>query len=99
MHKKHQSGDNSKSNKATALILYATHRHDLFYITVKYHDHIPKGIQVVFFFFFFFFFGGGGGGGGRWRVEVVTGGMNMTVAIFCTYDALSLPLLQNRIVS
>ena len=46
MHKKHQSGDSSKSNKATALILYATHRYDLFYIIVKYHDHIPKGIQV-----------------------------------------------------
>ena len=27
--------------------LYATHRHDLFYITVKYHDYIPKGIQVT----------------------------------------------------
>ena len=24
-----------------------THRHDLFYITVKYHDNIPKGIQVT----------------------------------------------------
>ena len=27
--------------------LYMTHRHDLFYITVKYHDYIPKGIQVT----------------------------------------------------
>ena len=27
--------------------LYATHRHDLFYITVKYHDTVPKGIQVT----------------------------------------------------
>ena len=27
--------------------LYATYRHDLFYITVKYHDYIPKGIQVT----------------------------------------------------
>ena len=26
--------------------LYATHRHDLFYITVKYHQNIPNGIQV-----------------------------------------------------
>ena len=25
--------------------LYVTHRHDLFYITVKCHDYIPKGIQ------------------------------------------------------
>ena len=24
-----------------------THHHDLFYITVKYHDYIPKGIQVT----------------------------------------------------
>ena len=28
------------------LLLYATHRQDLFYITVKYHDNIPKGFQV-----------------------------------------------------
>ena len=27
--------------------LYATHRHDLFYITVKYHENIPKGIQDI----------------------------------------------------
>ena len=27
--------------------LYATHRHDLFNITVKYHDYISKGIQVT----------------------------------------------------
>ena len=27
--------------------MYATHRHDLFYVTVKYHDYIPKGIQVT----------------------------------------------------
>ena len=27
--------------------MYATHCHDLFYITVKYHDYIPKGIQVT----------------------------------------------------
>ena len=27
--------------------LYATHPHDLFYITVKYHDYIPKSIQVT----------------------------------------------------
>ena len=27
--------------------LYATHRHDLFYIAVKYHDNIPKGIQII----------------------------------------------------
>ena len=28
-------------------LLYATHRHDLFYITVKYHQNIPNGIQVI----------------------------------------------------
>ena len=27
--------------------LYATHSHDLFYITVKYHQNIPNGIQVI----------------------------------------------------
>ena len=27
--------------------LYMTHRHDLFYITVKYHQNIPNGIQVI----------------------------------------------------
>ena len=27
--------------------MYATHCHDLFYITVKYHDYIPKGIQFT----------------------------------------------------
>ena len=26
---------------------YATHRHDMFYITVKYHPNIPNGIQVI----------------------------------------------------
>ena len=31
--------------------------------------------------------------------KVVTGGMNMTAAIFCTHDTLSRPLLQNRIES
>ena len=28
-------------------VLYATHHHDLFYITVKYHQNIPNGIQVI----------------------------------------------------
>ena len=27
--------------------MYATHRHDLFYITVTYHRNIPNGIQVI----------------------------------------------------
>ena len=29
---------------------------------------------------------------------VVTGGMNMTAAIFCTHETLSRPLLQNRFI-
>ena len=45
--KKHERGDNSKCIKRKALILYATHRHDLFYITVKYHQNIPNGFQVI----------------------------------------------------
>ena len=36
-----------KVRKQQLLFLYAIHRHDLFYITVKYHDYIPKGIQVT----------------------------------------------------
>ena len=47
MHKKHQRRDNSKSNRQELSFLYATHRHDLFYITVKYHQNIPNGIQVI----------------------------------------------------
>ena len=27
--------------------LYVTHPHDLFYMTVKYHDYIPNGFQVM----------------------------------------------------
>ena len=27
--------------------MYATHHHDLFYTTVKYHQNIPNGIQVI----------------------------------------------------
>ena len=33
--------------KARVVILVQDHPHDLFYITVKYHDNIPKGIQVT----------------------------------------------------
>ena len=47
MHKKHQRGDNPKSIKARALILHATHPHDLFCITVKYHQNIQNGFQVI----------------------------------------------------
>ena len=45
--KKHDRGDNSKVIKRELSFLYATHRHDLFYITVKYHQNILKGIQVI----------------------------------------------------
>ena len=38
---------NQKVIKRELSFLYATHRHDLFYITVKYHRNIPKGIQVI----------------------------------------------------
>ena len=27
--------------------MYVTHRHNLFYTAVQYHDYIPKGIQVI----------------------------------------------------
>ena len=36
-----------KVQKRKLLFLYVTYRHDLFYITVKYHDYIRKGIQVT----------------------------------------------------
>ena len=45
--KKHQTKDNSKSMKRGLSFLYATHRHDLFNKTVKYHQNIPNGIQVI----------------------------------------------------
>ena len=47
MHKKYLRGDNSKSIKVRALILYVTHHHDLFYITVKYGKNIPNDFQVI----------------------------------------------------
>ena len=45
--KKHQRGDNSKSIKRELSFLYAIHRHDLLYITVKYHQNIPNGFKVI----------------------------------------------------
>ena len=39
--KKHQRGDNSKYE------CESSHSHDLFYITVKYHQNIPNSIQVT----------------------------------------------------
>ena len=46
MHLKPSRGNNSESMKARVLF-YATHRHDLFYITVKYQDYIPNSFQVM----------------------------------------------------
>ena len=40
--KKHLRGDNSNSIKARALIFVRDNRHDLVYITVKYHQNIPN---------------------------------------------------------
>ena len=45
--KKHQRGDNSKSIKVSALTFVCDTFHDLFYITVKYHQNILNGIQVT----------------------------------------------------
>ena len=36
-----------KVQKQKLLFLYVTHRHYLLYTIVKYHDYIPKGIQVT----------------------------------------------------
>ena len=33
--------------KGELSFLYATHRHVLFYITVKYHQNVPNGIQFI----------------------------------------------------
>ena len=46
MHKKHKRRNNYKEKKQEPSFLYATHRHDLFCIIVKYHQNIPNGIQV-----------------------------------------------------
>ena len=47
MHKKHQRDIIQRVLKRELSFLYATHRHDLFYITVKYHQNIPNGFQVI----------------------------------------------------
>ena len=43
----HQGKINKKVWKRELPFLYATHCHDLHYVAVKYHDYIPKGIQVI----------------------------------------------------
>ena len=43
----HQGAITQKVWRWELPFLYATHRQDLFYITVKNHDNIPKGFQVM----------------------------------------------------
>ena len=43
----HQGEITQKVWKWELSFLYVTHYHDLFYVTVKYHGYIPKGIQVT----------------------------------------------------
>ena len=43
----HQEEITQKVQKQQLQFLYAAHHYDLFYITAKYHDYIPKGIQVT----------------------------------------------------
>ena len=48
MHKKSIKGKiTQKVFKLGLSFLYATHHHDLFYITVKYHQNIPNSFQVI----------------------------------------------------
>ena len=47
MHKNIKGEISQKVIKQELFFLYATHRHDLFNITVKYHQNIPNGIQVI----------------------------------------------------
>ena len=44
---KQSRGNNSESMKLKLPFLYVIYCHDLFYITVKYHNNIPKGIHVM----------------------------------------------------
>ena len=47
MHKKHSRGDTQKVLNRELSVLFATHRHDLFYITLKYHQNTPNIIQAI----------------------------------------------------
>ena len=47
MHKKHQREITHEVFKRGLSFLYATHRHDLFYITMKYRQNIPDGFHVI----------------------------------------------------
>ena len=47
MHKSIKGEITQKVLKRELSFLYATHRHDLFYIIVKYHQNFPNGFQVI----------------------------------------------------
>ena len=47
MHKSIKGEKTQRVLKRGLSFLYATYRHDLFYITVKYHQIIPNGFQVI----------------------------------------------------
>ena len=47
MHKNIKGEITQKVLKQGLSFLYATHRHDLFYITVKYHQNIINGNKVI----------------------------------------------------
>ena len=47
LHPNHQGEIFQKVCKRELSFLYSTHYQDVFYITVKYHDIIPKGFQVM----------------------------------------------------
>ena len=48
LHKKSIKGEiTQKVIKRELSFLYATHRHDLLYITIKYQKNIPNSIQVI----------------------------------------------------
>lgn len=45
-YQKRHKGDMSQRRKVR-ITLMATNRHDLSYRSAKYHDNVPKGIQVT----------------------------------------------------
>ena len=47
LHLKPSRGKTQKVWKRELSFLYATHRHDLFYIAVRYHQNIPNSFQVM----------------------------------------------------
>ena len=47
MHRNTKGEITQKILKGELSFLYATHLHDLFYITVGYHQNIPNGFQAI----------------------------------------------------